>query len=392
MRALFDEMIVADTGSTDGTPDIARQLGAKLVHFPWIDHFAAARNEALRHATGEWVFWMDADDRLDADNCERLGRLLGELPADNVAFACKCLCVPKQEGEPGTVVDHIRLFRNLPGLQWEHRIHEQILTALRRRGATSRWCDVVIQHLGYRDPALLKQKLERDLRHLTKEYAEQPNHPFTLFNMGITYQELGRLAEALDFFRRSLRGSVVSDSIVRKLYASIARCERLLGRPGEALTTSREGRAHYPEDVEMLIQESEALDALGDRSAATRCLERILLGRDGEHFASVATGLGGYITRHNLAVHYLQAGRLEEAEEQWQQALAEQPGYGPALRGLADVPWPGRRGGNHRDTSPFDMPSRGATWLCRWRNGEIARLTAMEEMEETDGNGGNGGS
>ncbi len=242
---------------------------------------------------------MDADDRLDAENCERLGRLLGELPADNMAFACKCLCVPKQADEPGTVVDHIRLFRNLPGLQWEH-------------------------------------------------------HPFTLFNMGITYQELGRIAEALDFFRRSLRGSAVSDSIVRKLYLSIARCERLLGRPGEALTTSREGRAHYPEDVEMLIQESEALDAL------TRCLERILLGRDGEHFASVATGLGGYITRHNLAVHYLQAGRLEEAEEQWQQALAEQPGYGPALRGLADVRWPGRRGGNYRDASPFDMPRRGS--------------------------------
>jgi tetratricopeptide (TPR) repeat protein len=58
---------------------------------------------------------------------------------------------------------------------------------------------------------------------------------------------------------------------------------------------------------------------------------------DREHFASVATGLRGYITRHKLAVHYLQTGRLEEAEAQWQQALAEQAGYLPALRGLADV-------------------------------------------------------
>jgi len=62
-----------------------------------------------------------------------------------------------------------------------------------------------------------------------------------------------------------------------------------------------------------------------------------VLGRDDQHFASVATGLRGYVTRHNLAVRYLQAGRLEEAEAQWQLALAEQPRYRPALYGLADV-------------------------------------------------------
>jgi glycosyltransferase involved in cell wall biosynthesis len=47
--------------------------------FPWCDSFAAARNECLRHATGEWIFWLDADDRLDEDNRPKLRALLTGL-------------------------------------------------------------------------------------------------------------------------------------------------------------------------------------------------------------------------------------------------------------------------------------------------------------------------
>ena len=68
IRDWVDEMIVVDTGSIDRTPEIAQELGAKVSHFPWIDDFSAARNESLRLASGEWLFWMDADDTIDADN------------------------------------------------------------------------------------------------------------------------------------------------------------------------------------------------------------------------------------------------------------------------------------------------------------------------------------
>ena len=53
---------MVDTGSTDRTKEIAREFGAQVFEFPWIDDFAAARNEALSHATGDYVFWLDADD------------------------------------------------------------------------------------------------------------------------------------------------------------------------------------------------------------------------------------------------------------------------------------------------------------------------------------------
>jgi glycosyltransferase involved in cell wall biosynthesis len=53
IRPWVDEMVVVDTGSTDDTPRIVAELGARVFHFTWIDHFAAARNESLRHARGK---------------------------------------------------------------------------------------------------------------------------------------------------------------------------------------------------------------------------------------------------------------------------------------------------------------------------------------------------
>ena len=62
VEGIFDEIIVVDTGSTDRTKEIACEFGAKVFDFEWVDSFAAARNEVLAHATGDYAFWLDADD------------------------------------------------------------------------------------------------------------------------------------------------------------------------------------------------------------------------------------------------------------------------------------------------------------------------------------------
>jgi glycosyltransferase involved in cell wall biosynthesis/Flp pilus assembly protein TadD len=334
---LVDEVVVVDTGSTDRTRELAAQHGARVVDFPWCDSFAAARNESLRHATGVWIFWMDADDRLDEDNRARLRALFAGLDDANIAYSMKCACLPDPVSGATTVVDHVRLFRNHPDIRWRYRVHEQILPAIRQAGGDVRWADVVIHHVGYQDPALRRRKLDRDLRLLDLENAEHPDEPFTLFNLASVYQELGRPADALPLLVRSLERSHPSDSIVRKLYALVAHCHRQLGQPGEALAACRAGREYYPDDAELLFQEGMGRREQGDLAGAEACLVRLVHGDEGPHFASVEAGLRGYKARHHLAAVYHQRGRRAEAEAEWRRVLDEQPDFAPAWLGIGEL-------------------------------------------------------
>jgi glycosyltransferase involved in cell wall biosynthesis len=337
VRGLFDEVVVVDTGSTDRTREVGRDLGAKVSEFVWVDSFAAARNAALDRATGEWAFWLDADDRVDDANRAKLAALFGSLGHANVAYVMKCVCVPDGPGGTQTAVDHVRLFRRDPAHQWDYRVHEQILPALRKTGTDVRWSDVAIRHVGYVDAALRRRKLDRDLRLLRLEEQERPGEPFTLFNLGSVYHELGDWEAAARALSESLRRSHPKDSIVRKLYALIAQCHKRAGDPGRALAACREGRGHYPDDAELLFVESNLLNEAGDRIGAEELLLHLIGHREGDHFASVDTGLRGHKARHNLAVIYRDSGRAAEAEAQWRSALVDEPGFVPAHLGLGEL-------------------------------------------------------
>ena len=334
---LVDEVIVVDTGSTDQTKEVAAQFGAKVFDFVWIDDFGAARNESLRHATGNWIFWMDGDDRLDEENRKKLRKLFDNLHNENVAYAMKCRCLADVQADTPTLVDHIRLFRNRPEVRWRYRVHEQILPGIRGVGGEVVASDVAIQHVGYVDPAVRRKKQERDLRILELDRAENPDEPFILFNLGWSYEESRRPAEALPLLRRSLELSHPADSIVRKLFTLIMECHRQLRQPAEALAVCREGQRYYPEDAQLLFQEALMRREAGDLTGAEGCLLRLLETNEEPHFASVVEGLRGYKARHSLAVIYRETGRVTEAEAQWNAALREHPGFSSAWLGLGEL-------------------------------------------------------
>ncbi len=105
VAGLFDEIVMVDTGSEDRTREIAREFGARVFDFVWVDDFAAARNAALARATGVYAFWLDADDVIDPPQRVRLEQLLADLrPGEPAAHVVKCACDPGPDGAGGDTV------------------------------------------------------------------------------------------------------------------------------------------------------------------------------------------------------------------------------------------------------------------------------------------------
>jgi GT2 family glycosyltransferase/tetratricopeptide (TPR) repeat protein/2-polyprenyl-3-methyl-5-hydroxy-6-metoxy-1,4-benzoquinol methylase len=341
IRPWVDEMVVVDTGSVDETPGIAAALGARVFHFPWCDDFSAARNESLRHARGEWVFWMDSDDTIDA-GCGRKLRELAYGTADPslLGYVVQVHCPgPNDDGVVDvTAVDHVKLVRNRPDLRFEGRIHEQILPALRRAGGDVAWTDLYVVHSGS-DQSLAAQerKRQRDLRLLELELQDRPEHTFTLFNLGMTHADAGRYEEAAGFLTRSIARSGPNDSHLRKAYALLMFAQMQTGRRDEARATCRRGRALFPDDIELRFREGVLLHDTGYLAEAERAYMGVLNNHEERHFASLDRGIKGFKSLQNLAVLYTDMGRFAEAERVWREVIRQVPTYRAGWRGLGDA-------------------------------------------------------
>jgi tetratricopeptide (TPR) repeat protein len=136
---------------------------------------------------------------------------------------------------------------------------------------------------------------------------------------------------------KSLEQSHPKDSIVRKLYSTLTQLHRQLKRTDDALRICTKGRELYPDDSELLFVESLLRREKRDFAGAEQCLKRLLEHREGDHFASVDTGIRGYKARHNLAVLYMDMERLDDAATAWREVLAEEPNFIPAHAGLGEL-------------------------------------------------------
>ncbi len=334
---LVDEIVVVDTGSTDRTVDIAIERGARVVHFAWCDDFAAARNAAIETAHGEWIFWLDADERLGPASRTKARRLFAGLRDENAAFLMRQLSESPDPMGSSTAVDQIRLFRNRPDVRWEYRIHEQILLSIRRTNASVRSSGIVIDHSGYEDPDLRVRKLERNTRLLEIAYAEKPEDPIIAFNLAWVYQKSSQLEQArslLELCKRQLPPQV---SIVPKVYRLLAQILERLNRVPEALETFAAASKLFPLDVDLLLHHGLLLRRQKDYPAAEQCFRTILTVPPGNYPVGLDLGLRGYKTRNALAELYFEQRRFDEAETEWKAVVDEQPGFIPGSVGLAEI-------------------------------------------------------
>jgi tetratricopeptide (TPR) repeat protein len=325
VAGLADEIIVVDTGSLDNTREVARELGARVHDFVWVDDFAAARNECNRHATGDWILWLDGDEYFDADNRDQLRALLEGLNDENVAYLMRQRSrVSSAEGD--AVMLQCRLFRNLPAIRWEYRVHEQIQPAVERCRGTVRPTEIFIDHSGYEDAAVYLRKLKRNLRLLLLEDQERPNDPFTLMNLGWAYKNLGQIAAAVAYYRRGLERSRPGTFVARKLYRLLVRAHHALRQQQLALDACRDGLAAFPDDVEISFLHGVLLSETGRLAAAEAAFLRLAEAPPGDRLEiDIHPGIRGDMVRHNLARVYKAQGRTDDAEAQYRAALAHRP-------------------------------------------------------------------
>jgi tetratricopeptide (TPR) repeat protein len=284
---------------------------------------------------------MDSDDTIDAVNGPKLRQLIATEPDPSIlGFVMQVHCPgPGEAGQLDvTVVDHVKLFRNLQHLRFSGRIHEQILPAIRRSAGETDWTDVFVVHSGYdHSPAGQERKKERDLHLLALELGEQPNHPFTLFNLGMTYADVGEHARAVEFLERCLRHSGDGESHLRKVYALLVYSQSQLGRPDAARAACEQGLQLFPEDEELRFRRGILLHEAGRLEESVQAYQSLLAGNSERHFSSMDRAIRGYKARQNLAVVYADLGNLAAAEAEWQKVVAEVPLYRHGWRGLGEV-------------------------------------------------------
>ena len=144
-----DQLIVVDSGSTDNTVRLAREFTSDILEVQW-KGYGATRNEALTHATGDWILWLDADERVTPELVEEIRARLSDNDSNIAGYD-----VSRRAYFLGKWIKHcgwypsrvVRVFRRTHGRFSENNVHEQ----LRLNGAVGH-----LRHdlLHYTDPDL----------------------------------------------------------------------------------------------------------------------------------------------------------------------------------------------------------------------------------------------
>lgn len=142
--------------------------------------FAAARNAALSLCSRAWCFWMDTDDRLIPFQADSIREITTMPPGvAGVRVGCFGYQPPYEENKSGAyyAVPHCRAHRNIQGLEWRGKVHEQIEPQIKDMGFTIVEADIGVYHVGYVvDKETLTKKMGRNVVMLCQQIATDRNY------------------------------------------------------------------------------------------------------------------------------------------------------------------------------------------------------------------------
>ncbi|MBM7854289.1 glycosyltransferase involved in cell wall biosynthesis [Desulfohalotomaculum tongense] len=330
---LVDEIIVVDTGSTDGTPEIARRFKARVFNFRWVNDFSAARNYSLEQATGDWIIYLDADEELMVDDREHFYSLLSRSGVEGYYFNI----INSTSDQPGGQLlrhSNLRLFRNNPAYRFQGAVHEQIIPSILASKPSAKLLSAGIQifHHGYRPNAIKeKNKTGRNLDILQKQVAENPQDNFLRYNLAVALFERDDLEASLAEFQKVLESLDLKAGYAPTVYRNYAICLLRNNQPRQALDIAEEGIQHFPAYTDLYYLKGQSLEKTTQltraQDAYLKCLE---LGEAPAAYVSTA-GVGSYLPLRKLGQLMEKCGQYRLAVSYYQKAYQACPGQQDTL-------------------------------------------------------------
>ncbi|MGA2248757.1 MAG: glycosyltransferase [Verrucomicrobiota bacterium] len=323
IRGVVDEMVIADTGSTDDTVAIAEKAGAKVVRFNWINDFAAARNFALGQASGDWILVLDADEHASEALGKEIRSFIGGPPRIG---RLKIVSDFRHHGQTLRSSTHVaRLFPR--GARFEGRIHEQIASPLPRVNLRGE-----LWHDGYLETG----KTDRNISLLQAELAREPRSAYLQFQLALEYTSLGRTVDAFACLEKARAFMQPADPfapnvVVDFLYAAMELKQFAAGL--EAIRAEESRLADFPDFHHvcglfyMRYVASDPAQHLADIPKIEQSFRRSLALGETDKYKSVQ-GTGSFLAGYNLGVFYHAMG--DDAHARPYLESAGKQGYAPA--------------------------------------------------------------
>jgi len=343
IRHVVDEIVVMDTGSTDETITIAKRFTPALQTMSWPQSFSIARNEAVSHATADWILQIDADERLvnppgAREKLEAFAAAYGKDSLGTVAIESPFV----QNGQRQKAVLPVARVFARGHAHYEGPIHEQLVLESGERNSAQ--TGLRFTHLGYDvPPEEASRKAGRNRALLRQAIEQEPDNAYYRYQLGKTCFSSGQFAVAAIHFRDALALAGKSPSPLAEIAlveialvdcaVTLAYALASTGRHAEALrelqTNARVGSAwadyHHACGYVHL--------QLGNLPESRTAYERALaIGPDHE----IVCGTGGAASHYHLGLLSEAEHNLQDAAHHYGEALLRDPRHQPTLSRLAD--------------------------------------------------------
>lgn len=200
---LGQEIVILDTGSTDGTCKMVLKYTDKLYHFEWCNDFSAARNECIKHASNDYILTVDSDEYLTGWDEAENQRLIEKNPKGIGRITLTDTYT--QQGETRTATSGIGRFFNKKYYQYEGAIHEQITPKSKDFTPEYFALNAYFDHNSYSgDLATRTARSQRNVALLKEALKDKPQDTYLMFQLGQAYFMMEDYEEALKAYSEAL--------------------------------------------------------------------------------------------------------------------------------------------------------------------------------------------